>query len=238
MATITISSDNGSLPVYEAEPPEDIPRGGVIVVQEAWGVTPHIEAIADKLAGLDWHVLVPHLYHRQGDPTFDYSQLDEVKGVMENLDAEAILSDIDVCLDYFERNGIDAERTAVIGFCMGGTVAFAVAARREVGAAVSYYGGGVTAGRFGFPALVDMARDLKADWLGLYGGQDQGIPQSDTDALRDAVAGSEVEAELVVYPEAGHAFNNSDRESAYNPEAAAAAWERAIDWISRHAATA
>ena len=238
MPTITISSDNGSLPAYEAEPQNDSPRGGVIVIQEAWGVTSHLEGIADKLAALDWHVLVPHLYHREGDPIIGYSEMDRVMEVMGKLAADDILADIDVCLDYFDRNGIASERTAVIGFCMGCTVAFAAAARREIGAAVSYYGGGVTTGRFGFPPLVEMARDLKADWLGLYGGQDQGIPASDTDALRDAVATAEVEAELVVYPDAGHAFNNSERESAFNPEAAAAAWDRAVDWISRHAATA
>src|SRR5205085_1746828 len=81
---------------------------------------------------------------------------------MQALTADGVLSDIDAALGHLAEAGIRPERTGVVGFCMGGTIALVTAARRDVGAAVTFYGGGVTEGRFGFPPLVDEAARLRA----------------------------------------------------------------------------
>ena len=96
---------------------------------------------------------------------------------------------------------------------MGGTITFATAARLALGAAVTFYGGGVAEGRFGFPPLVELAPSLRTPWLGLYGDLDTGIPVEQVESLRAAVAGAAVDAEIVRYPEAEHGFNCDERAS-------------------------
>ncbi len=116
---------------------------------------------------------------------------------------------------------------------MGGTVAFVTATMRAVGAAVTFYGGGVAQGRFGFPSLLDLAPSLQAPWLGLYGDADQGIPVDEVEALRRATGGAPGPAEIVRYPDAGHGFNCDDR-AAYDEGAATDAWRRTLAWFGAH----
>ena len=103
-------------------------------------------------------------------------------------------------------------RIGVVGFCMGGTVALITAVERG-GAAVTFYGGGVTEGRFGFPPLVDLAPRLRAPWLGLYGDLDQGISVDQVEALRAAAATAATKIEVVRYADAGHGFHCDQRAS-------------------------
>ncbi|MHB8341157.1 MAG: dienelactone hydrolase family protein, partial [Mycobacteriales bacterium] len=127
--------------------------------------------------------------------------------------------------------GFGPQRTCIVGFCMGGTVSFLAAARYQLGAAVTFYGGGVSAGRFGLPSLVDMAPGLKTPWLGLYGDLDQGIPVEQVESLRDAIAKAPVPTEIVRYPEAGHGFHCDARDSYHQPSAGDA-WQRTLDWFT------
>jgi carboxymethylenebutenolidase len=113
-------------------------------------------------------------------------------------------------------------------------VTFYAATLRALGAAVTFYGGGVAEGRFGLPSLLDQAPDLTTPWLGLYGDLDQGIPFTDVDRLRDSAARSKVPTEVVRYPDADHGFNCNDRPAVFNPTAAADAWSRTIDWFDRY----
>ncbi len=118
---------------------------------------------------------------------------------------------------------------------MGGTVTLVAAARRDVGAAVTFYGGGVTEGRFGFAPLVEEATRLRAPWLGLYGDLDQGIPVAGVEQLRRAAAASGQETEIVRYAEAGHGFHCDQRDS-YEPKSAQDAWARTLAWFDDHLA--
>lgn len=112
-------------------------------------------------------------------------------------------------------------------------MAFLAAARRPVGAAVTFYGGGVTEGRFGMPPLVEMAADLQAPWLGLFGDLDQSIPVEDVESLRGAAAGARVQTDVVRYPEAGHGFHCDARDSYHEPSATDG-WRRTLDWLQQH----
>jgi carboxymethylenebutenolidase len=223
-------SEQTPLSVHEPDGP---PKGGIVVIQEAFGVNDHIEDVAGRFAAEGWLAVAPHLFHRTGDPALGYGDLSVVMPHMQALTADGVLADVDAALDYLAHEGIPLERTGVVGFCMGGTVTLVTAARRDVGAAVTFYGGGVTEGRFGFAPLVEEAPGLQAPWLGLYGDLDQGIPVEGVEQLRDAAARSGQETEIVRYPEAGHGFHCDQRDS-YEPKSAQDAWARTLAWFDHH----
>jgi carboxymethylenebutenolidase len=154
---------------------------------------------------------------------------------MQSLTSEGVLADIDAALARLEAEGIPPTRQGVVGFCMGGSVTLITAAERQVGAAVTFYGGGVKAGRFGFPPLVEEAAKLRAPWLGLFGDLDQGIPVADVEELRAAAAASGQPTEVVRYPEAGHGFHCDQRDS-YHAASASDAWGRTLAWFDRYLA--
>ena len=108
---------------------------------------------------------------------------------------------------------------AVVGFCMGGSVSFFAAARWPLGAAASFYGGGLTEGRFGIPPLIDVAATLQTPWLGLFGDQDQSIRVDQVEALRTAVAKASVDTEIVRYSDAEHGFHCDARDSYHEASA-------------------
>jgi len=231
-AEITIPTDDGPMPTFEAAPAGE-PRGAVVVIQEAFGVTGHIRNIATRLSEAGWLAVAPALFHRQGSPVLGYDELDKVMPVMGELSAGGIATDLAATFDRLESTGFAPHRTGIVGFCMGGTVSFYAGTLRPIGAAVTFYGGGVGQGRFGLPPLVELAPSLRVPWLGLYGDKDKGIPVEDVEALREAAARAPVETEVVRYPDAEHGFNCNDR-PAFNPTAAKHAWHRTLDWFDRH----
>ncbi|GAC1598098.1 MAG: dienelactone hydrolase family protein [Acidimicrobiales bacterium] len=213
--------------------PDDAPKGGVVVVQEAFGVNDHIEDVCRRFAAEGWLAVAPHLFHRSGDPKLGYTDLAQVMPHMQELTLEGILTDIDAATARIAEAGIPLGKQGIVGFCMGGTVALVVGAERPIGAAVTFYGGGVTKGRFGFPALVEEAPKLQAPWLGLFGDLDKGIPVEDVEALRTAAATAKVPTEVVRYAEAEHGFHCDVRDS-YNADAATDAWVRTLNWFTEH----
>lgn len=207
-------------------------KGGIVVVQEAFGVNDHIEDVCRRFAAEGWLAVAPHLFHRTGDPKLGYTDLAQVMPHMGALTPDTVLADIDAALSALAAEGVGLAQTGVVGFCMGGTVTLITAAQRDVGAAVTFYGGGVAEGRFGFPSLIELAPSLRAPWLGLYGDQDRGIPVEDVEKLRAAAAESGQVTEVVRYPDAGHGFHCDVRES-YHPASAADAWARTLAWFNR-----
>jgi carboxymethylenebutenolidase len=232
-AQITIDTTDGPMPAFEASPEGD-PKGGIIVVQEAFGVTEHIEDIARRLADAGWYAVAPAFFHRQGSPVLAYDDLASVMPVMKELSAEGITVDLIAALAHLETAGFPAANAGIVGFCMGGSVTFYAATLRGLGAAVTFYGGGVGEGRFGLPSLVEQAPKLQTPWLGLYGDLDQGIPSADVEQLRKAVAEVTVPTEIIRYADADHGFNCTDRPAVFNPAAAADAWGRTLEWFDRY----
>ena len=220
-----------------AREPDSTPKGGVVVVQEAFGVNDHIVDVAGRFAAAGYLAVVPHVFHRSGDPVLPYDDLSQIMPHFLALTAEGILADVDAALGHLAAAGIGAAQSGVVGFCMGGTVALAVATRRDVGAAVTFYGGGLSTGRFGFYPLIEEAPRLRAPWLGLFGDLDEGIPVDDVERLRAAAASSGQDTEVVRYADAGHGFHCDQRESYHEPSARAA-WSRTITWFDDHLAAA
>jgi carboxymethylenebutenolidase len=215
--------------------PMTAPKGGVVVVQEAFGVNDHVEDICRRLADEGWLAVAPHLFYRTGDPKLGYVDMAPVMEHMGQVKADEVLIDIDAALAHLADAGIPMSKTGVVGFCMGGTVAFQVAAQRDVGAAITFYGGGVREGRFGFPSMLEAAPTLRAPWLGLFGDLDRGIPVDDVEALRTAVLADGKPSEVVRYAEAEHGFN-CDARASYHPGSAADAWQRTLAWFDRYLA--
>jgi carboxymethylenebutenolidase len=214
--------------------PEADPKGGIVVVQEAFGVNAYIESVCDGLAADGWLAVAPHLFHRSGNPTIEYEAgIAEAFKHMRRLTADGVLADVDAAVERIAAAGVPASRIGITGFCMGGTVALVTAARRDVGAAVSWYGGGVTEGRFGFDPLVEEATRLRAPWLGLYGDMDTGIPVDQVEELRTAAAASGQPTELVRYAEAGHGFHCHERDVFHEPSATDG-WSRMLGWFGRY----
>jgi carboxymethylenebutenolidase len=231
-STLELSTADGPMGLDVARP-DGPPRGGVVVIQEAFGVSPHIASIADRLAAAGYLAVVPHLFHRTGDPVIPYGDMAAVMPQMGALDAPGLDADVDAALDFLRSEDLEDSDIAIVGFCMGGSVALATAARVGLGAAATFYGGGVLEGRFGYLPLVDLARALRTPWIGFYGDEDQGIPVEQAEALAAAAAAADPPTELHRYPGAGHGFNCDDRD-AYHPEAAADAWARMLDWFATH----
>lgn len=233
-STLQLPVPGGTLPVTVAAPtaPTDT---AVLVVQEAFGVTTHIADVAARFAAAGHLALAPHLFHRTGDPTLAYDDLKAVWPHFSELSAVGIGADLDACLAHLAGLSIAADRVAVVGFCMGGTVALAEACRSRLGAAVSFYGGGVAEGRFGYPSLIELAPGLRTPWLGLYGDRDTGIPVEQVEALRAAAATAAVATDVVRY-DADHGFHCDDRPAVYDGEAARDAWTRTLAWLSEHLA--
>ena len=210
-------------------------RGAVIVVQEAFGVNEHIEDVCRRLASAGWLAIAPHLFHRTGDPQLGYDDFSLVAPHFMAVSAETIFDDVDVALAHAAAAGCKPGQVGVVGFCMGGTVALATAVERRIGAAVTFYGGGVTKGRFGLPALVELAPRLRVPWLGLYGDLDSGIPVDEVEALRATAASSGAPTEVVRYADADHGFN-CDRRASYHAASATDAWQRMLDFFTAHLA--
>lgn len=231
-STVTLRTADGEMDLYDVEPQREA-KGAVIVFQEAFGVNEHIEDVCRRFASEGYRAVAPHLFHRSGDPVLDYSSIDKVVQHFQALSERGLLDDLDATLGHLSSQGLEGRRVGVVGFCMGGTVAFLSAARRSLGAAVTFYGGGVAEGRLGMASLIELARELETPWLGLYGDLDKGIPVEQVEALREAVAGAQVPAEVVRYAEAGHGFHCDMRES-YHRASAEDAWRRTLDWFGRH----
>ena len=232
---IELTTADGSMPA-ELASPAGTPKGGIVVIQEAFGLNDHIADVAGRFAAEGWLAIAPALFHRQGSPVFDYGDYEKMFPVFKELTAAGVDLDVDAAIAALGERGIPLERTGIVGFCMGGTVSLHTATRVPLGAAVTFYGGGVGEGRFGYPSCIDAAPDLKAPWLGLYGDRDQGIPVDEVEALRVAVKPLAVDTEIVRYPDADHGFHCDVRDS-YHAESAKDAWARTLAWFDRHLAS-
>lgn len=235
--THTLATADGDMELYEAAP-DGATVGAVIVIQEAFGLNDHIQDVTRRCADAGYHAVAPALFHRAGGGTVDYGDMDAVMKLFKGVSDDGFLVDVDATLAHLADAGYAPERTAIVGFCMGGRVTFLVAARRALGAAVGFYGGGIVeTGRLPFPALIDEVPTLQTPWLGLFGDLDTGIPVDHVERLRAALdAAAPVDHDIVRYPGAQHGFHCDARPGAFNAEAAADGWGRTLAWLNEHVA--
>jgi carboxymethylenebutenolidase len=232
--TRTVHTPDGDMPVYVAHPDEQ-PSRAVIVIQEAFGVNDHIEDVTRRAAAAGYLAVAPHVFHRSGGGTVEYGDMQGVMKHFQSLGDHTLLDDVDATLDLIHAEGIADGSTGIVGFCVGGRLTFLAGAERALGAAVSFYGGGIVQGRSeNMPSLVPKVETMKTPWLGFFGDQDKGISVDDVEHLRTALKAAPVETEIVRYADAQHGFHCDAREQVYNPEAAADAWKRTLAWFGEH----
>lgn len=231
MPMVDVLMPDATLPLYVSRP-ETAPTAAMIVLQEAFGLTDHIKDVTDRAAAAGYLAVAPALFHREGSPVLDYADMDSAKAFIATLTDADLTADMEATLGWIAGEGVAAGRTAVVGFCMGGSVSYVMGARLGLAAAVSFYGGGIAAGRFGMPSMLDLVATRKSPWLGLYGDQDKGIPVEQVEQLRNALAGSGRPAEIVRYAQAQHGFHCDDRPAVYDAQAAPDAWARTLAFVA------
>jgi carboxymethylenebutenolidase len=230
--TIQLATPDGPMTTYVSRP-GTTPRGGVVVVQEAFGLTGHIHRVADALAESGFLAVAPALFHRSTDQVFGYTDYEKLGPVIMALTLESITMDIDAALGELSRLGQSPSAQGIIGFCMGGSVTLATAARLDLGAAVTFYGGGIAEGRFGLDGGLAYGSRLRTPWLGLYGDLDAHIPSDEVEQLRRAAAATPVDTEVVRYAEADHGFHCDERPS-FHAASSSDAWRRTIEFLGAH----
>jgi carboxymethylenebutenolidase len=221
--------------LYEATP-DGPAKGAVIVVMEAFGVNDHIEGVTRRAAEAGYHAVSPDFFHRAGGGVAGYDEFPKVMEFFKSVTDDGILMDVDATLDHLHGAGFTNDKIAIFGFCFGGRVTFLTAARRQLGAAITYYGGGiVSTGPLPFSPLVGDAGSVKTPWMGHFGDLDKGIPVEDVELLRAAMdKDCTVEHVIYRYADADHGFHCNDRTAVYNKQAAEQAWDRTLDWLTAH----
>ncbi|HVR63509.1 MAG TPA: dienelactone hydrolase family protein [Polyangia bacterium] len=234
-----------SIPAYRAMP-EGKPKGKgfpvILVVQEIFGVHEHIKDVCRRFAKQGYFAVAPELYARQGD----VSQMSDPKEIMTKVvskvpDAQ-VMGDLDAVIPWAKGTGAaDVSKVAIIGFCWGGRIVWLYSAHNpNLRAGVAFYGRIVGDKDPLHPQQpIDIVQSVKTPVLGLYGGQDQGIPVATVEQMQKALAASSNKAarasEFKIYPDAGHAFF-ADYRPSYRKEAADDAWPRALAFLKKHGA--
>lgn len=211
---------------YLSEPdPEDFdaPRGGIVVIQEWWGLTDDIQEIADRYAVEGFVAFAPDLYHG-----YVAEEPDDARKHAMELERDVAAQEIDAAIGWLkEERGLS--KVGAVGYCMGGGLALATAVRptSNVDAVHVYYGGGMPG--------YDQLKTIRVPVLGSYGSEDAGIPVEQVRELERALDEAGVPHDITIYEGAGHAFFN-DRRPAYDEDAAMDSWMKSIPFFARHLA--
>ena len=228
------------VPVYRSMPAGAGPFPVVLVLSEIFGVHEHIADLTRRFAQLGYMALAPELFMRQGDAQGYAVMADLMKEVVNKVPDAQVLQDLDAVVAWAGANGGDVARLGVTGFCWGGRQTWLYAAHQpKVKAAVAWYGRLVGERSARTPKQpVDIAAQLQAPVLGLYGGADQGIGLDTVAQMQAALAAAKGNAsaqasEFVVFDDAPHAFH-ADYRPSYREAAAKAGWTQCVAWFKKN----
>lgn len=211
------AADGHTLSAYQAGPQDA--ACGLVVIQEIFGVNNHMRTVCDRFAAAGYAVIAPALFDRtQRGVELGYGDADRTTGMAlrAKVPAEGTLADVNAA-----AAALGNRKLGIVGYCWGGTVAWWGATRTQhFAAAVGWYGGGIAATREEHPHCPVQLH---------FGADDHGIPLSDVEAIRASQPG----VEIYIYDGAGHGFGCDERAS-FNPDAAAIAQQRTLDFLGRH----
>ena len=213
------AADQHQLGAYRADP-KGTPKGGIVVIQEIFGVNNHIRNVCDRFADEGYVAVAPALFDRQ---TKDFQcgytppEIENARKFIAKPDWDAMMRDTDAAVKEIKSAG----PLAVVGFCMGGSIAFLAATRLSgLACTVAYYGG----------AIVKFADEKpKCPVQMHFGAKDHGIPLTDVEIIKQ----KRPESEVYVYDDAGHGFHCDERGS-YHQGSSAVAWGRTQEFLKRH----
>jgi carboxymethylenebutenolidase len=217
------AADGQAIPAYVAQPAGQ-PKGGVVVIQEIFGVNSHIRSVADGYAAAGYLAVAPSTFQRVkpgvdlGYQPDDMAAGMALKAAVEALPAPGVMQDLQAAIGHAAQGG----KVGIVGYCYGGLLTWRAACMLNgLSAAVPYYGGGVT-------TPDEIARQPKVPVLAHFGDQDHWIPLDSVEAFKKA----HPEVEVHIY-HANHGFN-CDQRGSYNAEAATLARQRTLDFFAKH----
>ena len=235
---VKVPVKDGEMVAYRAVPGGMQKPPVVLVVSEIFGAHEYIRDVCRRLAKLGYCAIAPDLFARQGDPR----QISSVAEILEKITGKTpdaqVISDLDACVAWAASNGADTRRLAVTGFCWGGRITWLYSAHNPaVKAGVAWYGRLVGASNALTPKHpTELAGELKAPVLGLYGGLDTGIPLETVEAMEKALQQGSPAAkasEIHLYDNAPHAFH-ADYSPSYRKEEAEDGWKKMLAWFRKN----
>ncbi|HUL96946.1 MAG TPA: dienelactone hydrolase family protein [Usitatibacter sp.] len=230
---VSVPAKDGPIAAYYARPAGGAHLPIVLLVHEIWSVHEYFKDLCRRLAKRGYLAVAPDLFGRQGDVT--NLERDDIWKIVSRVPDAQVMTDLDAAADWAAAHGGDPARLGITGFCWGGRITWLYAAHSaRLKAGVAWYGkveGAPDELKPRHP--VDVARELKAPVLGLYGGADAGIPNDSVDRMRAALAAAGRPAQIHTYPDAPHAFH-ADYRPSYRAEAAEDGWRRMLGWFARH----
>lgn len=219
---VQFNSNGGSTSGYLSIP-ENGTGPGVIVLQEWWGLVDHIKEVCDRFAAAGYVALAPDLYHGQTTKSPD-----EAGKLMMALRVDEAEKDLRGAIQYLvDHQATSSEKVGTVGFCMGGALSlYAASKNSQVGACVVFYGI--------HPNVKPDLPNLQAPVLGIYAENDKGTPPSVARQLESELKRLGKSVEIYIYPGTDHAFFNDQRPEVYNAAAAQDAWQRTLEFFSKH----
>ena len=229
-----------NMPSYISRPEKASgPLPVVIVVSEIFGVHEYIADTTRRFAKLGYLAIAPEFFTRAGDPNSFGTVAEIQSNIVAKTPDPQVLGDLKAAIAWAGKNGGDLKKVGVTGFCWGGRITWLAATMPEVKAGVAWYGrlvGDKTANNPKQP--VEIAADLKAPVLGLYGSADTGIPLETVDQMKAALAKASSNpaakaSKFEIYPEAPHAFH-ADYRATYREGPAKDAWAKCLAWFKQY----
>lgn len=227
--TETVTVDDGPFDLHLWLPEGAIPSPGLVLVQEIFGVGSYIRDVAERLAALGYGVGAPDMFWRQRrnwEAPHDEAGLTSSMELAGKVQPQQAIADVLASLDRLDALDEVDGNPGVIGFCFGGTMAWAAAVHGHPALAVSYYGSGV-------PDMLDGIHAVSCPVL-LHFGSDDAFMAPDAAQQVERAAAGRPDIEVRLHQGAGHAFDNHEAPMFHQPEAAAAAWKQTEAFLSRH----
>jgi carboxymethylenebutenolidase len=226
---------DGEMPGYFARPTGETNPPVVLVAMEIFGLHEYIKDVTRRLAKLGAFAVAPDYYFRKGVDLTKITDIPQLLPVVNAKPDAELLSDLDSAVAWAKSQGGDTGRLGIIGFCRGGRTVWEYAAHSDaLKAGVAFYGPPVDPPNPLWPkSPTQLATEMKAPVLGLYGEADTGIPVATVEALQAALAAANKTAEFKIYPDAPHGFH-ADYRASYRKEAAEDGWSRMQDWFRKY----
>jgi carboxymethylenebutenolidase len=232
-----VKVEGGEMPVYFARPEKAKNPPVVLVAMEVFGLHEYIKDVTRRLAKAGAFAIAPDYYFRKGEDLTKITEMPKLMPIVNSKPDAELLADLDATMKWAKSQGGNTRRLGILGFCRGGRTVWEYAAHsKELKAGVAFYGSLVDppAQKAVWPkSPTDLAADIKAPVLGLYGEADQGIPVTQVEAMKEALAKAKKKTEFKLYPGAPHGFH-ADYRPSYRKEAAEDAWNQAIAFLKKN----
>jgi carboxymethylenebutenolidase len=233
----TVKVAGGEMPVYYARPANVQNPPVILVAMEIFGLHEYIKDVTRRLAKLGAFAIAPDYYFRKGEDLTKITEMPKLMPIVNSKPDTELLSDLDATVAWAKSQGGDTARLGIMGFCRGGRTVWEYAAHSgDLKAAAAFYGSLVdpeAQRAIWSKSPTELASQMKAPVLGLYGEADQGIPVAQVEAMKAALQAAGKTAEFKIYPGAPHGFH-ADYRPSYRKEAAEDAWNQMPAWFKKY----